>query len=91
VAAAREVQKAVESIIGTFGGVDILINNAGIQTYNTVTSTSEEEWDRTMGVNLKGAFLCAKHCIPSMLERGKGVIVNVASVQAFVSQKGVAA
>ena len=91
VAAAREVQKAVESIIGTFGGVDILINTAGIQTYNTVTSTSEEEWDRTMGVNLKGAFLCAKHCIPSMLERGKGVIVNVASVQAFVSQKGVAA
>src|ERR1041384_6126227 len=85
-----KVKQAFRTIIQKFGGVDVLVNNAGIQRYSTVTETSEAEWDLVMGVNLKSAFLCAKYAIPSMLERGEGVVINVSSVQAFLSQNKVA-
>jgi len=74
-----------------FGGIDILVNNAGVQHYGSVTGTPEEEWDATLAVNLKSAYLCARHAIPSMQARGGGAIVNVASVQSFLSQNNVAA
>jgi NAD(P)-dependent dehydrogenase (short-subunit alcohol dehydrogenase family) len=85
-----QVKQAVEQVAQTFGGVDVLVNNAGIQRYSTVTDTSEEEWDSVMNVNLKSAFLCAKHAIPLMQKQGSGVVVNVSSVQAFISQQTVA-
>ncbi|WP_428937578.1 SDR family NAD(P)-dependent oxidoreductase [Fontivita pretiosa] len=85
-----QVRQAMEQAERRFGGIDILVNNAGIQRYSTVTETSVEEWDLVMNVNLKSAFLCAKHAIPAMLRRGKGVIINIASVQAFLSQPKVA-
>jgi NAD(P)-dependent dehydrogenase (short-subunit alcohol dehydrogenase family) len=74
-----------------YGGVDILVNSAGIQRYGTVVDTSEELWDEVLAVNLKGMFLTAKHCVPELRRRGGGTIVNVASVQAFATQGGVAA
>jgi NAD(P)-dependent dehydrogenase (short-subunit alcohol dehydrogenase family) len=86
-----EVSAAFDRIESTFGGVDILINNAGIQMYGDVTETSEELWDHVLGVNLKSAFLCTKYALPSMQERGSGVIVNVASIQAMMCQRKVAA
>ena len=85
------VEAAFARVGEAFGGVDLLVNNAGIQRYGTVTQTSEAEWDEVMSVNLKGAFLCAKAAIPSMVERGRGVVVNVASVQSFITQANVAA
>lgn len=91
VSKAKEVQDAVNSAIAKFGDVDVLINNAGIVRYATVTEATEEEWDLVLDVNLKSVFLCSKYCIPSMLRKGRGVVVNVASVQAFVSQQKVAA
>jgi NAD(P)-dependent dehydrogenase (short-subunit alcohol dehydrogenase family) len=91
VARAGEVEKAFEEVRRCFGGVDILINNAGIQYYGTVTETTEAEWDTVLNINLKSAFLCARQAIPSMLERGRGVVINVASVQSFMSQNKVAA
>jgi NAD(P)-dependent dehydrogenase (short-subunit alcohol dehydrogenase family) len=90
VALGESVASAMKSVCDAFGGIDVLVNNAGIQTYGTVTDTSEELWDRTLSVNLKGAFLCAKHAIPSMQQRGKGVVINMASVQSFISQAKVA-
>lgn len=80
------IQKAIEKV----GEIDVLINNAGIQRYSTITETSEEEWDLVMNVNLKSAFLCAKYAIPSMQKKGKGVVINVSSVQAFITQQRVA-
>jgi NAD(P)-dependent dehydrogenase (short-subunit alcohol dehydrogenase family) len=71
--------------------VDVLVNNAGINRYATVTETTEAEWDLVMNVNLKSAFLAAKYAIPSMQKKGSGVVVNISSVQAFVSQSQVAA
>lgn len=86
-----EVSAAFEQIKTMFGKVDILVNNAGIQRYGTVTETSVEEWDEVMNVNLKSLFLCSKYAIPLMLEVKKGVIINIASAQAFLSQPKVAA
>lgn len=91
VADAEAVAAAFDEIRATFGGVDLLVNNAGIQRYGTVTKTSEDLWDEVINVNLKSAFLCAKHALPSMVERGRGVVVNVASVQSFISQANAAA
>ncbi len=64
---------------------------AGINLYGTVDTFSEEDWDRQLDVNLKGTFLTCKHVIPQMRKRGGGSIVNTASVQAFASQRTVAA
>ncbi len=85
------VQKTVGQAIDAFGEVDILVNNAGVNRYATVTETSEAEWDLVMNVNLKSAFLVSKSVIPGMQKKGSGVIVNVSSVQAFISQSQVAA
>jgi NAD(P)-dependent dehydrogenase (short-subunit alcohol dehydrogenase family) len=74
-----------------FGGVDILANNAGIQTSGTVESMPEEEWDRTLDVNLKSVFLMSKHIVPEIRKRGGGAIVNMASVQALATMPGVSA
>jgi NAD(P)-dependent dehydrogenase (short-subunit alcohol dehydrogenase family) len=86
-----QVSRMIKSAIGYFGPVDVLVNNAGIVRYSTVSEATEEEWDLVMDVNLKSAFLCSKHAIPSMLEKGQGVIINISSVQAFASQRKVAA
>jgi NAD(P)-dependent dehydrogenase (short-subunit alcohol dehydrogenase family) len=86
-----EVKTSFEKIETQFGAIDFLINNAGIQRYGTVTETGSDEWDLVMNVNLKSFFLCAKYAIPSMQKNKKGVIINVASVQAFLSQQKVAA
>lgn len=91
VAKEQEIIAASEKIWERFGSVHYLVNNAGIQRYGTVTETTSDEWDEVMNVNLKSNFLCAKYFIPYMLKSGKGVVINVASVQSFVSQKNVAA
>lgn len=91
VSVASEVKRSVEAVYRKFGRIDWLINNAGIQRYGSVTGTTLEEWDEVMNVNLRSQFLCAKYAIPYMQERHAGVIVNIASVQAFISQKNVAA
>ncbi|NND06442.1 MAG: SDR family oxidoreductase [Saprospiraceae bacterium] len=90
VAQEQMVSDALSEAIARFGEVEVLINNAGIQRYSTVTETTEEEWDLVMNVNLKSAFFCAKHAIPSMQRRGGGIVINISSVQAFVSQEKVA-
>ncbi|MDE2771434.1 MAG: SDR family oxidoreductase [Bacteroidota bacterium] len=90
VSKADQVKGAFNQIDARFGAVDVLVNNAGIQRYSTVTDTSEEEWDLVMNVNLKSAFLCSKYAIPLMQKRGKGIVINVASVQSFITQRKVA-
>jgi NAD(P)-dependent dehydrogenase (short-subunit alcohol dehydrogenase family) len=91
VTSATDVEGLVRFAADRYGGVDILVNSAGIQRYGTVVDTSEEVWDEVLAVNLKGMFLTAKHCVPELRRRGGGAIVNVASVQAFATQAGVAA
>ncbi len=87
----EEVKSSVANIIQKFGDIDVLVNNSGIQRYGSVTETTPALWDEVMNVNLKSAFLCSHYCIPSMLNKCGGVIINVASIQSFVSQRNVAA
>lgn len=91
VSKADQVEQAFRRVLDRFGHIDILVNNAAVQTYGTVEETSEEEWDRVLAVNVKGAFLCAKQALPSMTAQRNGVIVNVSSVQALMSEEHVAA
>jgi NAD(P)-dependent dehydrogenase (short-subunit alcohol dehydrogenase family) len=91
VRSSAEVEGLVRLAVERYGGVDILVNSAGIQRYGTVVDAPEEQWDEVLAVNLKGMFLTAKHCVPEMRRRGGGAIVNVASVQAFATQTGVVA
>lgn len=91
VSSTDEVKKAVQKSIHQFGEISVLINNVGINPYGTLTETTDELWNRVMNINLKSHFICARECIPSMLRNGKGVVINVSSVQAFVTQNKVAA
>jgi NAD(P)-dependent dehydrogenase (short-subunit alcohol dehydrogenase family) len=91
VSSADDVEQLVRFAVERYGGVDILANSAGIQRYGTVVDTSEGLWDEVLAVNLKSMFLTAKHCVPELRRRGGGAIINVASVQAFASQRGVVA
>ncbi len=86
-----DMKKLMDFAAGACGGVDVLINSAGVQRYGTVVETEEEVWDEVLSVNLKGIYLASRYAIPEMKKRGGGAIVNVSSVQAFASQKGVAA
>ncbi len=91
ISSSREVDNAFKALLDEHGDVNVLVNNAGVNIYGTVTETTDDIWDKTMNINLKGHFLCARAAIPSMQKIGKGVIVNVSSVQAFISQNKVAA
>jgi NAD(P)-dependent dehydrogenase (short-subunit alcohol dehydrogenase family) len=88
---AADAQRAVDSTIRAFGGLDVLVNNAGVVRYGEAPDFSEEDWDLVVDTNLKGAFLMCKFAIPAIKARGGGAIVNTASVQAFASQQTVAA
>jgi 3-oxoacyl-[acyl-carrier protein] reductase len=86
VSVAASTQAMVQSALDRFGTVDILINNAGLVGETVKTAeVSEESWDRIMAVDLKGVFLGSKAAIPVMLERGGGVIINIASVSGFLA------
>jgi NAD(P)-dependent dehydrogenase (short-subunit alcohol dehydrogenase family) len=91
ISSVADVEKAIQATVARFGGIDVLVNNAGIQTFGDPVTTTEEVWDKTMNVNLKGHWLMSKYAIPEMLKRGKGSIVNVSSVQGLASQKNVVA
>lgn len=73
------VKGLVDDTVGLLGGIDIMVNNAGIEIVKPVTDITEEEWDRLMGINLKGTFFGCKHVIPVMVAAGSGAVVNIAS------------
>lgn len=77
---AADVKKVFKEIIETFGRVDALINNAGIVSTRTFLESDEQDWDRIMGVNLKGAFNTCSCVFPSMVARKSGKIINIASI-----------
>lgn len=86
VADSASVQAMVATVLDHFGTIDILVNNAGVVgELKPVHEVSEESWDFVMGVDMKGVFLCSKYVIPTMLAKGKGVIINIASVSGFLA------
>jgi NAD(P)-dependent dehydrogenase (short-subunit alcohol dehydrogenase family) len=87
----KAIRTTCQNVAAELGPPTLLVNNAGIGHYATVTETTDEDWDRVLNVNLKSYFLCARETIPFMESVGKGAIVNVASVQSFISQRRVPA
>jgi NAD(P)-dependent dehydrogenase (short-subunit alcohol dehydrogenase family) len=86
VADEEQVRAMMRATADRFGGIDVLYNNAGISPDNdaSVLETSVEAWDRVQDVNAKGVFLCCKHGIPYLRERGGGSVINVASFVAIL-------
>jgi NAD(P)-dependent dehydrogenase (short-subunit alcohol dehydrogenase family) len=75
-----DVKSLINESIKNFGSIDILVNNAGIVYFKSLIDTTEEEWDKTIDINLKGAFLFTKEVLPYMIKnKSGGVIVNVSS------------
>ena len=80
VAVAAQVERLVRETEDRLGPVDVLVNNAGVVEREWLVETSEESWDRVLGINLKGAFLSTRAVLPSMIARRRGRIVNVSSI-----------
>ena len=83
----EEVDEMLRKTIEKWGKVDILVNNAGIAQFVPFLEMTEEDWDRTLDINLKGYFLCAQSCAKEMAKQKSGVIINIASVA--MGQQGV--
>jgi len=79
VSKAGEVHDLVHATVDHYGRVDILVNNAGVMVAKAVDETTEDDWDRTIDVNLKGAYLCSKEVTPIMQRQKYGRIVNISS------------
>ena len=92
VSKAADVKALIEKTIATFGHLDYAYNNAGIEgTSAPIHECTEENWDKTIDVNLKGVWLCMKYEIIEMLKKGKGAIVNCSSVAGLVGFQGLPA
>jgi NAD(P)-dependent dehydrogenase (short-subunit alcohol dehydrogenase family) len=92
VSKAAEVLALVQKTVEQFGRLDIAFNNAGVEgTWIPITEQSEEDWDRTIDINLKGVWLCLKYELQQMLKQGSGgAIVNMSSVAGFIGSAGAA-
>lgn len=82
------VKDEVDTMFGKaedlFGGVDVLVNNAGVSSFGVIQDISEAEWDRVFDTNVKGAFLCTKAALGHMIRNHGGVIVNISSMWGLV-------
>jgi NAD(P)-dependent dehydrogenase (short-subunit alcohol dehydrogenase family) len=87
----KDVGAMVKKIVDTYGRLDCAFNNAGIAIPGTTAECSEEDWDRVLGVNLKGVWLCMKCEISQMLTQGSGAIVNTSSAGGLIGTPGIAA
>lgn len=76
----------VNAVVAAFGGVEILVNNAGVHLTKGTLETSVDEWERCIAVDLRGVWLCTKYCAPAMTARGGGAVVNISSVQGVQTQ-----
>jgi len=86
-----EVAQMIAQTISRFGRVDVLVNNAGIEEEEPFLEKTEQEWDRVIAVNLKGAFLCTQAAAREMAKRKKGTIINISSVHEDLPFPGYAA
>jgi NAD(P)-dependent dehydrogenase (short-subunit alcohol dehydrogenase family) len=76
----KEVESMIKKAMEKWGKIDILVNNAGIAQFGSFLEMAEEDWDRTLDINLKGYFLCAQAAVREMIKQKSGVIINIASV-----------
>jgi len=83
-----EASRLIDDTLKAYGRVDILVNNAGITRDQLVLRLSDEDWDRVLSINLKGAFLCIKSALRPMLKQRWGRIINISSVTGIIGNPG---
>jgi NAD(P)-dependent dehydrogenase (short-subunit alcohol dehydrogenase family) len=88
VSVASQVKDLITTTAEAYGRIDILFNNAGMEFYTTIAETTEEQWDKTIDIDLKGTFLGMKFVLPFMKKQGYGTIVNMASVAGLAAWPG---
>ena len=88
VTSAGDAERLVAVAVERFGGLDVLVNNAGIASVGSVCEVSEQEWDRVMAINLKGSYLCSRYAVPHMARTGGGSIVCISSASGVIGQRG---
>jgi NAD(P)-dependent dehydrogenase (short-subunit alcohol dehydrogenase family) len=76
----EQVEHAIDAVVRRFGGLDVLVNNAGVGIFRSVTDMTAEEWHRIMATNLTGVFYCCRAALPHLRSRGGGWIVNISSL-----------
>lgn len=81
---ADECKRAIKEAVSLLGGVDVLINNAGISQFSLFTEISDDDWQRMLSVNLSSVFYCSRECAPYMIRQKKGSIINISSVWGLV-------
>lgn len=86
-----QMKLLIEETVKRFGGIDIVVNSAGVRTNGSITEITEADWDRTLDANLKGAFVVSRLAIPEMKKRGGGVILHIAARSGMLGQAGRAA
>jgi len=79
------IKAGIAAQMERFGALDILVNNAGANQHYDASQMSVDEWEKSMSLNLRGAWLCCKHALPIMAQQEAGVIVNIASVHATMT------
>ncbi len=87
VSVAADAARMVQAALAAYGRIDILVNNAAVTIPASVVEASEEVWDRTMAIDLKGVFLPSKYAIPHMIAGGGGSVINLASMCALVASR----
>ncbi|MEV5895348.1 glucose 1-dehydrogenase [Nonomuraea fuscirosea] len=91
VTSGEEWERAVGTAVEVYGRIDVLVNNAGILKFRRIADMSPEDFDRVIGVNLKGTWLGVKSVIEPMKAAGRGSIVNVSSIEGYVGAEGLSA
>ncbi|MGP4099452.1 glucose 1-dehydrogenase [Nonomuraea sp. KM90] len=91
VTSVEEWERAVATATEVYGRLDVLVNNAGILQFRRIADMSPEEFDRVIGVNLKGTWLGIKSAIEPMKAAGRGAIVNISSIEGYVGAEGLSA
>jgi NAD(P)-dependent dehydrogenase (short-subunit alcohol dehydrogenase family) len=84
----EDLAAAVTEVENELGTIDVLVNNAGVGSYHDPAAMTVEQWDQVMSVDLKGVWLCTKHVLPGMRRLRRGSIVNISSIHAAVTVKG---
>jgi 3-oxoacyl-[acyl-carrier protein] reductase len=79
VSSSADVQRLVDATLECYGRIDILVNDAGVMVAKGLFETTEDDWDQTIDINLKGAYLCSKAVAPIMIGQGGGTIINMSS------------
>ncbi|MBN2291278.1 MAG: SDR family oxidoreductase [Pirellulales bacterium] len=86
----EQVEELARRTIDDFGRIDVLVNNAGVNFVKAFEEVTAEDWDRVIGVDLRGTFLCTKACIGQFLKQGSGSVVNIATVHTMACMAGAA-